>query len=263
MKKDHLFFLVVLFLFGFTINAIAQRSGEVSYTAILESQDFKELEAVLVFDGDKSLFFFTTDTVLDEKDDRSVNLSDPSNAKFEFSIGEPLASYHEIYIDRDKKEVISSERYFENGTQHPCVTMESTGIFNWHITDEHKEIGSFISIKANTSFRGRNYSAWFTTEIPINVGPWKFHGLPGLILEVYDEEMGVQFLLSALEIPQEPEIKIVPPNEGKHLLIEEYAAYQNNFVEELIESIRAKLPRDAEISEISTSQVNTGIEREY
>lgn len=37
-------------------------------------------------------------------------------------------------------------------------------------------------------FRGRSYVAWFTMDIPIENGPWKFAGLPGLILKVYDDK---------------------------------------------------------------------------
>lgn len=42
--------------------------------------------------------------------------------------------------------------------------------------------------KALTSFRGRDYVAWFTLDIPISNGPWKFGGLPGLILQVSDSK---------------------------------------------------------------------------
>ena len=40
--------------------------------------------------------------------------------------------------------------------------------------------------KATCHWRGRDYEAWFATDIPIRRGPWKFGGLPGLIMKIYD-----------------------------------------------------------------------------
>lgn len=59
--------------------------------------------------------------------------------------------------------------------------------FDWQIQDETKKIDIYNCNKAIANFRGRNYIAWFTSEIPIHFGPWKFNGLPGAILQVYDE----------------------------------------------------------------------------
>lgn len=56
--------------------------------------------------------------------------------------------------------------------------------------------------KANTSFAGRNYTAWFTTEIPISEGPYKFRGLPGLILKISDSEKQHVFTIIAIEKPK-------------------------------------------------------------
>lgn len=58
---------------------------------------------------------------------------------------------------------------------------------DWKILPETKIIGNHLCKKAITRYNGRNYTAWFTTEIPISEGPYTFKGLPGLILEVYDE----------------------------------------------------------------------------
>jgi GLPGLI family protein len=58
---------------------------------------------------------------------------------------------------------------------------------NWSLHDDTLTIVGYLCQKATCRFRGRNYIAWFTTDIPIDNGPWKFGGLPGLILKVYDE----------------------------------------------------------------------------
>ena len=58
----------------------------------------------------------------------------------------------------------------------------------WTIYGDSLKVLNFNCQKATTSFKGRNYIAWFTREIPISSGPWLFRGLPGLILKINDTE---------------------------------------------------------------------------
>jgi GLPGLI family protein len=57
----------------------------------------------------------------------------------------------------------------------------------WKISDEKQKIGTYNAQKAIADFGGRKWIAWFTTEIPFPDGPYKFYGLPGLIVKVGDE----------------------------------------------------------------------------
>lgn len=59
-------------------------------------------------------------------------------------------------------------------------------ILNWKITSEQKMIGKYRSQKAETNYGGRNWIAWFTTELPFADGPYIFSGLPGLIVSIQD-----------------------------------------------------------------------------
>ena len=61
-------------------------------------------------------------------------------------------------------------------------------IFEWEILPETQNYKGFKIQKAKTNFAGRKYEAWFTTEIPISEGPYKFNGLPGLILKLNDQK---------------------------------------------------------------------------
>ncbi|OBS12376.1 GLPGLI family protein [Elizabethkingia miricola] len=54
----------------------------------------------------------------------------------------------------------------------------------WKILKEQQKIGEFNAQKAETNFAGRKWIAWFTTDIPFQDGPYKFHGLPGLIVKI-------------------------------------------------------------------------------
>ena len=81
---------------------------------------------------------------------------------------------------------------------------EEIPIQNWNLHNETTYIFEYLTQKATCSFRGRNYTAWFAVEIPINNGPWKFGGLPGLILKVYDEENMFTFEAVKIELFDEP-----------------------------------------------------------
>lgn len=59
---------------------------------------------------------------------------------------------------------------------------------NWQLQNGSLAVCGYACKKATTTFRGRNYTAWYTSEIPISNGPWKFTGLPGLILKVEDDK---------------------------------------------------------------------------
>lgn len=58
---------------------------------------------------------------------------------------------------------------------------------DWKISAEKAKIGSYNAQKATTEFGGRKWIAWFSSEIPLQDGPYKFHGLPGLIVKIEDE----------------------------------------------------------------------------
>lgn len=79
---------------------------------------------------------------------------------------------------------------------------EETIEIAWEIDPDTLTILGYSCQKATASFRGRDYTAWFTTDIPVNNGPWKFGGLPGLILKVSDAENHYLFECSGIELPK-------------------------------------------------------------
>ena len=59
-------------------------------------------------------------------------------------------------------------------------------LMQWTLESEKQTICGYQCQRATCHWRGRDYEAWFTSAIPLKSGPWKFGGLPGLIMMIYD-----------------------------------------------------------------------------
>lgn len=57
----------------------------------------------------------------------------------------------------------------------------------WKILPDKEKIGEYNAQKATTNFGGREWTAWFSTDLPFQDGPYKFYGLPGLIVKIEDK----------------------------------------------------------------------------
>lgn len=109
------------------------------------------------------------------------------------------------------------------------VTLQDsmTNLFAWQLLDGDSTICDYPCKKAFTTFRGRTWSVWYTLDIPYNDGPWKFCGLPGLILCAKESEGIFSFNCvgieqgdgHAFEYPNSKRIKVVTPNRAEELMI--------------------------------------------
>lgn len=72
------------------------------------------------------------------------------------------------------------------------------------VPDSVKTILGYKCRKAVCSYRGRDYEAWYALDLPVNAGPWKFSGLPGLIMSIQDTKGHYTFEISGLENTREP-----------------------------------------------------------
>ena len=96
-----------------------------------------------------------------------------------------------ITTDLDDSDIVSEKLYWLDEKISPQ---------QWQFMEEEEtEILGYLCQKAVCRFQGRNYTAWFTLDIPINDGPYKFYGLPGLILKIEDSEKLFQFTAIGLE----------------------------------------------------------------
>lgn len=85
-------------------------------------------------------------------------------------------------------------QYFERIGMTMLSYKEPT-INNWKLIDEVKIINTISCKRAEINYKGRNWIAWYSTDIPIPYGPYKFNGLPGLIIKIRDDKGEYDFEL--------------------------------------------------------------------
>lgn len=88
--------------------------------------------------------------------------------------------------------VINKVLYYYEDNDYPM---------KWQLSPETTVINGYKCQKAFTKFEGRKYVAWFTRQIPISNGPYKFGGLPGLIVSIKDETNSYKFELARIYQP--------------------------------------------------------------
>ena len=86
-----------------------------------------------------------------------------------------------MYILKSKKK--GDTEVYDGNVAMMFYYSEPYVLQNWEIVDSAKTILGYECVMATCDYRGREWSAWFTTDIPVQDGPWKLSGLPGLILE--------------------------------------------------------------------------------
>ncbi len=117
---------------------------------------------------------------------------------------EGLRSNINYSIEKDKK---SQKMTFKDRIGRDVYTYEEDRPLNWKILSETTKIGDYKVQKAEADFGGRKWTAWFTTELPYQDGPYKFGGLPGLIVKAEDDKGDYSFdLMKNYKINDFPEM---------------------------------------------------------
>lgn len=137
----------------------------------------------LVYNGKQSLFA-KIDTIL------SVN----ENISYVRS-----SEFKGFFYDEEKKCF-----YFMGyvvGKPFPVMDCTAHDIMKWEmLTGNGPEILGYKTLIAKTKFRGRSFIAHYAPELPFNTGPFKFNGLPGMILELYSDEGKHYFKASGIKV---------------------------------------------------------------
>lgn len=132
------------------------------------------------------LDFVEKESIFRERIDRRSDSLKMNNGSSMFSSG----FENQFYIKKDFSDNTIS-KIITNGQF--CYLLPITETIKWKISSEKKKIGIYNSQKAVTTYGNREWTAWFSNDIPINDGPYVFGNLPGLIISLTDSSGDYKF----------------------------------------------------------------------
>jgi len=171
----------------------------------------------------------------------------------EFTVG---AFASDLYKDYRNNEI----RVRDNISIHSFMYTDELKPQEWTILSDTMTILGYPSQKAICHFRGRDWEAWFTPEIPISEGPWNFYGLPGLVTKLHDIQNHYSFELTGFQVINESiDIKIPTATQK----IERKEFLRTKYGEKGIRISQADMDRVGIVNNAPVTRHYDPIERDY
>ncbi|MDE5813205.1 MAG: GLPGLI family protein [Muribaculaceae bacterium] len=202
----------IVLLFGFIVLEAAAQNADikVSYDAYFQRVDNgksdEKNQYVLLANATESKFYSPMTEYIDSLKSTPKGASMLKNqtetsvhaGKFE-AMPQRDGSYYIMKSFND-----NNMRCYDSTSLELFYYDETSDGWEWEISDSTKNVLGYECIKATSDYHGRKWEAWFSLEIPINNGPWKLHGLPGLILEASADGGKYSFRATGLEQTSKP-----------------------------------------------------------
>ncbi len=218
MKNALLILSIYPIVFLFTYSSNAQHNNydytdidSVKYVVTYFAQnqldsnylDFKQKAEVLLFLGENSSEYVYRDTYIFDTTMRKVHnineLQRFSNRVGAGDIPRPRALYY-VYKNYPKGKL----SFIDKIVFDDVLYRENMNSINWKLENETDTLNNYIVHKASCYYGGRDWTVWYCMDIPYSDGPWKLHGLPGLILKASDSKSHYDFSFISIEKPNKP-----------------------------------------------------------
>lgn len=113
------------------------------------------------------------------------------------------------------KEIHNNRVVFYDNFLRTYLSYAENMSLNWEFSHETDRIDKLECKIAYINYAGRRYRTWYATNIPIPEGPYKFYGLPGLIIKMQDIKDFYTFeLISFKDVSSEKQTIVI---ENKNL----------------------------------------------
>jgi GLPGLI family protein len=223
-------FLLLIFMLPFCLSAQWGAGVKVEYILQIKKGNRTEVVTVL-FSPKKSLGIIPISPTEEPK----IKTDENGKMTAQIMFGpnqEENALYHTDYNSRlwTAKLFIADE---------PFTVTDQLPPLDWTFSGETKTIADYICYAATTTFRGRNYIAYFTPDIPIGAGPYKFGGLPGLILEIATDDGKFAWYCKSISKISPTELKLItPPDNNKAIDFSVFQEKNMAYILRIFENLR-------------------------
>ncbi|EJL68193.1 GLPGLI family protein [Chryseobacterium populi] len=184
---------LIVFLLFFSLGIIYAQSLSLSYELTYKpfATDKKEiLHQAYILDFIDGNSIFRTEM---------RKRSDSLLANGKFGMGYNANTLYELYLTKNIKESKIKKVYVSPLSRDRFFITDFKKL-DWKINPETARIGEYNCQKAEVEYGGRHWIAWFTKDVPISEGPYFFHGLPGLIIQIKDDASDFDFKLAQLRV---------------------------------------------------------------
>lgn len=171
--------------------------------------------------------------------------------------------YRNIIIQKNNAAQLLETRSFK-GSNYLVSDELQPLVWNTNYSDVDT-LGKHICHKATATYRGTTLVAYYTNDIPVPAGPYKFGGLPGLIVMLYNEGVNPHYwLLKEIEYPYTGEIPVNEKymNALPKLSLESYIKKEDLENEERMRMMMSKMPLIEGVT-VERKKVRGSVEQVY
>ena len=163
--------------------------------------------------------------------------SDSITIKKGFGSGYNTNPNYELYLTKELNNEIF-KKSFVSPISRDKFFIKIDDELKWKILPETIVMTNLNCQKAEVEYGGRQWIAWFTKDIPLFEGPYYFHGLPGLIIQIQD--VAEDFIFTATEIKKLEYNSLYKINDGKEITWKQYEELMQAFFNSPYASVRVQ-----------------------
>lgn len=272
---------IYLLPFLFVTNSFAQEKYKITYDFIVNGNEIKSQSHTLLVNNNTSYFF--KENLLDYKVEMIKTISsNKENQGIKLTADTTYISSLTDSLEKEKalrykkvigagstiiKDFLNKDLYFTAWSiyfKDTSSIKDTLNNFSWKlINDTTKILLNQNCRMASLSWRGRDYITWYAPKISIFDGPYKFCGLPGLILEIYDTENNYKYVARNILKDTENTLISIP---NTYLSFDEYKLKLKKGISKLKEILDAKAGINSDCTTCGKNPVRTytltsGVER--